>query len=41
MKLVHVIDLKNNILLDVYFVDEKTGLKIDYSIKELLESIKH
>lgn len=40
MKLVHVIDLTNNILLDVYFVDEKTGLRIDYSIEELFEDIR-
>lgn len=40
MKLVHVIDLENNILLDVYFIDEETGLRIDYSIEEFLESIR-
>lgn len=40
MKLVYVIDLENNILLDVYFIDEETGLRIDYSIEEFLESIR-
>lgn len=40
MKLVHVIDIENEIILDIYFVDEETGLRIDYSIEELLKSIR-
>ncbi|EKY26188.1 hypothetical protein HMPREF0216_02227 [Clostridium celatum DSM 1785] len=40
MKLVHVIDIENEIILDVYFVDEQTGIRIDYSVEEFLKSIK-
>ena len=40
MREVHVIDEKNQILLDVYFVEEETGVKDDYSIEEYLKSIK-
>ena len=40
MREVHVIDEKNQILLDVYFVEEETGVKYDYSIEEYLKSIK-
>lgn len=40
MKLVHVIDIENEIILDIYFIDEVTGKKVDYSIKEFRKSIK-
>lgn len=40
MKLVHVIDLKNEVILDIYFVDEETGRRIDYTIEEFKKSIK-
>lgn len=40
MRLMHVIDVENEIILDIYFIDEETGLRINYSIEELLESIK-
>lgn len=40
MKIVHVIDDKNEILLDIYFVDVETGERINYSVEELLESIR-
>jgi len=40
MKLVHIIDLENEIILDVYFLDEETGIRIDYTIEEFKESIK-
>ena len=30
MREIHVVDEKNQILLDVYFVDEQTGVKDDY-----------
>lgn len=40
MRLMHVIDVENEIILDIYFIDEETGLRINYSIEELLESLK-
>ncbi|WP_294392288.1 hypothetical protein [uncultured Clostridium sp.] len=40
MKLVHVIDIENEMVIDVYFVDVETGLRIDYSVEEFLESIR-
>ena len=40
MKLVHVIDIENEIILDIYFIDEVTGKKIDYSVEEFRKSIK-
>lgn len=40
MKLVHVIDIENEIILDIYFVDEQTGIRIDYSVEKFLKSIK-
>lgn len=40
MKLVHVIDIENETILDSHFVDEETGAKVDYSIEEFLKSIK-
>lgn len=40
MKLVHVIDIENEIILDVYFIDEQTGEKVDYTIEKFQESIK-
>ena len=40
MKLVHVIDIENEIILDVYFVDEQTGIRVDYSVEEFLKSSK-
>lgn len=40
MKLVHVIDIENEIILDIYFIDEVTGKKVDYSVGEFRKSIK-
>ncbi|MEN8076416.1 hypothetical protein ABFP60_05590 [Clostridioides difficile] len=40
MKLVYVIDIENEIILDIYFVDEVTGDKVDYSVEEFRKSIK-
>ncbi|CAI3203331.1 MULTISPECIES: hypothetical protein [Clostridium] len=40
MKLVHVIDIENEIILDIYFIDEVTGKKVDYSVEEFRKSIK-
>ena len=40
MKLVHVIDIENEIILDIYFFDEVTGKKVDYSVEEFRKSIK-
>lgn len=40
MKLFHVIDIENEKILDVYFIDEVTGVKVDYSVEEFLKSIK-
>ncbi|MDK0795932.1 hypothetical protein [Clostridium perfringens] len=40
MKLVHVIDLVKEEVIDVYFIDKITGEKIDYTIEEFKESIK-
>lgn len=28
MKIVHLIDIENQTILDVYFVDEQTGIRI-------------
>lgn len=39
MKLVHVIDIENEIILDIYFIDEVTGKKVDYSVEEFRKSI--
>ena len=40
MKLVHVIDIENEIILDIYFIDEVTWKKVDYSLEEFRKSIK-
>ena len=40
MKLVHLIDIENEIILDIYFIDEVTGKKVDYSVEEFRKSIK-
>lgn len=40
MKLVYVIDIENEIILDIYFIDEVTGKKFDYSVEEFRKSIK-
>lgn len=40
MKIVHLIDIENQTILDVYFVDEQTGIRIDYSVEEFLKNIK-
>ena len=40
MKLVHVIDIENEIILDIYFIDEVTGKKVDYSVEEFRKIIK-
>lgn len=40
MSLVHVIDVINNELLEVYFIDKTTGERIDYSVEEFLSDIK-
>lgn len=40
MKLVHVIDIENEIILDIYFIDEVTGKKVYYSVEEFRKSIK-
>lgn len=40
MKLVHIIDIENEIILDIYFIDEEIGAKVDYSVEEFLRSIK-
>ena len=40
MKLVYVIDIENEIILDIYFVDVVTGKKVDYSVEEFRKSIK-
>lgn len=40
MKLIHVIDIENEIILDIYFIDEVTGKKVNYSIEEFRKSIK-
>ena len=40
MKLVHVIDIENEIILDIYFIDEVTGKKVDYSVEEFRKSIE-
>ncbi|MGL5381493.1 hypothetical protein [Clostridium sp.] len=40
MKIVYVIDIENEIILDIYFIDEVTGKKVDYSIEEFRKSIK-
>ena len=40
MKLVHVIDIENEIILDIYFIDEETRKKVDYSVEEFRKSIK-
>ena len=40
MKLVHVIDIENETILDSYFIDEVTGKKVDYSVEEFRKSIK-
>lgn len=32
IKLVHVIDIENEIILDIYFVDKQTGIRINYSL---------
>lgn len=40
MKIVHVFNKRTNILIDMYFVDEVTGNKVDYSVEEFRKSIK-
>ena len=40
MKIVHVFNKKTNILIYMYFIDEVTGNKVDYSVAEFRESIK-
>ena len=40
MKLVHVIDIENEIIFNIYFIDEVTGKKVDYSVEEFRKSIK-
>ncbi|MBM7834290.1 hypothetical protein [Clostridium sardiniense] len=40
MKIVHVFDKKTQILIDIYFIDEITGNKVDYSVEEFRKSIK-
>ena len=33
MKIVHVFDKNIHILLDIYFIDEVTGNKVNYSVE--------
>lgn len=40
MKIVHVHDEVSEEVLDVYFVDEETNKRVDYSIEEFKKSIK-
>lgn len=38
--MIHVIDIESEIILDVYFIDEETNTRIDYTIEEFLDDIR-
>lgn len=40
LKIVHLIDVKTETLIGVYFVDEETGDNLDYSVEEFLEDVR-
>ena len=40
MKIIHEIDITNDNVIDIYFVDEVTGKRLDYTVEEFLESIR-
>lgn len=40
LKIVHIIDVKIETLIEIYFVDEETGDNLDYSVEEFLEDVK-
>lgn len=40
MKILHVIDVISEEIIDIYFVDEETGEKLKYSIEEFLKDIR-
>ena len=40
MLLVHVFDKRTDEIIDIYFINKRTGNKVDYSVEEFKKSIK-
>ena len=41
MILIHKIDTVKNKVIDMYFIDEDTGERIEYTVTEFVESIRN